>query len=154
MKIHASNRTIMLVESIDERSHAVVPQLNHSTVQTGEDPWSPRVEAASIKIDFASVSHSAGFLDPPVRNRRHPTSETSIASQRTPILSHGSTWSQTARHRRPRLRRTLSATLSLYRRSFPVPSGSTWVFSPPICIFLLVLRLHYAHTSLHAFVCG
>lgn len=44
----ACPRTIVLVESVDERAHAVVPQLDHTAVQRGQDPWTLGVEAQAL----------------------------------------------------------------------------------------------------------
>eukprot|EP00963_Diacronema_lutheri_P008926 scaffold776_cov347-Pavlova_lutheri.AAC.124 len=93
MKVDPPHRAIVLVESIDERSHAVVPQLDHSTVQACEDPWSPWMKAAANEIDFASVPWA--FQVGCCWNGRGRTSGTSVASLRTPSLSHDSTWSRT-----------------------------------------------------------
>ena len=38
----------MLVESIDQSTHTVIPELDHTTVQTGEDPWPFRVEGEAL----------------------------------------------------------------------------------------------------------
>ena len=48
VKVHASHGPVVLVESIDEGSHAVVPQLDHAAVQRGEDPWPLRVERQAL----------------------------------------------------------------------------------------------------------
>ena len=38
----------MLVEPIDQSTHTIIPELDHTTVQTGEDPWSLRVEGEAL----------------------------------------------------------------------------------------------------------
>ena len=48
VEAHAANRPVVLVESVDERSHAEVPELHDAAVQGCEDPWSTRVERESL----------------------------------------------------------------------------------------------------------
>lgn len=38
----------MLVKSIDQSTHTIIPELDHTTVQTGENPWSFRVEGQTL----------------------------------------------------------------------------------------------------------
>ena len=38
----------MLVETIDQGTHAIVPQLDHTAVQGREDPWALRVERQAL----------------------------------------------------------------------------------------------------------
>ena len=40
VKVDAANRSIMLLEPINQCSHAVVPQLDRGRMQGHEDPWS------------------------------------------------------------------------------------------------------------------
>lgn len=42
VEVNASDRTIMFFESIDECSHAVIPQLDSGGVKRDEDPWPGR----------------------------------------------------------------------------------------------------------------
>ena len=37
--------TFMLVKLVNECAHAVIPQLDHPAVQTGQNPWSFWMEA-------------------------------------------------------------------------------------------------------------
>lgn len=39
MKMDTPNRPIMFVKSINKSAHSVVPQLDHTTVKTRQDPW-------------------------------------------------------------------------------------------------------------------
>ena len=48
MKVNTTNRTFVLVEPIDQSTHTIIPELDHTTVQTGEDPWSLRVEGEAL----------------------------------------------------------------------------------------------------------
>ena len=42
--LHVTQLTIMFIVSVNECAHAVVPQLDDSIVQTGQDPWPRRME--------------------------------------------------------------------------------------------------------------
>ena len=44
VKVHPSDGSVVFVESIDQGSHAIVPQLDDAGVQRGEDPRPLRVE--------------------------------------------------------------------------------------------------------------
>lgn len=48
MKIHTSNRPLVLIKPINKRSHPVVPQLNHPAVQRGQYPWPLGMETESL----------------------------------------------------------------------------------------------------------
>ena len=48
VKMNTTNRTFVLVEPIDQSTHTIIPELDHTTVQTGEDPWSLRVEGEAL----------------------------------------------------------------------------------------------------------
>lgn len=48
VKMDATNRSLMLVKSIDQCTHAIIPELDHATVQTRENPWSLRVKAQTL----------------------------------------------------------------------------------------------------------
>lgn len=51
-------RTIVLVKSVDQRAHAVVPQLDHAAVQRRQDPWPLGVEAQPL--DAVGLQVQAG----------------------------------------------------------------------------------------------
>ena len=46
--MNAANGAFVLVEAINKRPHPIVPQLDDSAVETGEDPWPLRVETQSL----------------------------------------------------------------------------------------------------------
>lgn len=48
MEVHAAHGAVVLVEAVDKRAHAVVPELNHAAVQRRQDPWPPRVEGQAL----------------------------------------------------------------------------------------------------------
>lgn len=48
MEVNTPHGPIVLIESVDERAHPVVPQLNDTAVQAGENPWPPRVKAQPL----------------------------------------------------------------------------------------------------------
>ena len=48
VEVHAAHGTIVLVETIDEGPHAVVPQLDHTAVQRREDPWPLGVKGQAL----------------------------------------------------------------------------------------------------------
>lgn len=39
---------VVLVELVDQGSHAVVPKLDNAAVETGKDPWALGVEAQAL----------------------------------------------------------------------------------------------------------
>lgn len=39
VEVDATNRAIMLIETVEESAHAIVPELDHTTVQTRQYPW-------------------------------------------------------------------------------------------------------------------
>lgn len=41
-------RTIMLVETLEEGSHSVVPQLDRAIVKSSKDPWTLWVESNTL----------------------------------------------------------------------------------------------------------
>lgn len=48
MKVNTANGAIMLVKAVDESVHTVVPELDHATVKTGQDPWPFAMETQSL----------------------------------------------------------------------------------------------------------
>lgn len=48
MKVDAPDWSIVLIESVYERAHPVVPELNNAAVQAGENPWPARVKAQPL----------------------------------------------------------------------------------------------------------
>ena len=48
MEADTADGTVVFVEAIDQGTHAVVPQLDHTAVQGREDPWALRVEAQAL----------------------------------------------------------------------------------------------------------
>lgn len=41
----AAHRAVVLVESVDESAHSVIPELDHTAVKTRQDPWPLAVKA-------------------------------------------------------------------------------------------------------------
>lgn len=57
----------MLVETVDQSAHAVVPELDDATVQAGQDPWPPRVKAQAlhaITLGLELCQHCDSLADP------------------------------------------------------------------------------------------
>lgn len=48
MKMNTTDRSIVLVESINESAHAIIPELDHAAVETRQDPWPLAVEAQTF----------------------------------------------------------------------------------------------------------
>lgn len=48
MEVNAAHGPVVFIEPIDESSHAVVPQLDHTRMQRGEDPWALGVERQAL----------------------------------------------------------------------------------------------------------
>lgn len=48
MEMDAAHGTVVLIEPIDEGSHAVVPQLDHPAVKAGKNPWPLGVERQAL----------------------------------------------------------------------------------------------------------
>jgi len=46
--MNTTNRSFVFVESIDQSTHTIIPELDHATVQTRENPWSFRVKTQSL----------------------------------------------------------------------------------------------------------
>jgi hypothetical protein len=49
MEGHRSHRAIVFFESVDQRAHAVIPQLNCAGVERDQEPWSCRVESKALR---------------------------------------------------------------------------------------------------------
>ena len=39
MEVHAANRAVMLLKSVNQGPHAIVPELDRRRVEGNEDPW-------------------------------------------------------------------------------------------------------------------
>jgi hypothetical protein len=50
VEVNAAHGPVVLVEAVNEGTHAVVPELNHSRVQGRQDPWPLRVEAQPLHL--------------------------------------------------------------------------------------------------------
>ena len=48
VEVDSPHGPVVLVEPVDEGAHSVVPQLDHSTVEGGEDPWPLGVEGEAL----------------------------------------------------------------------------------------------------------
>jgi hypothetical protein len=65
VEIDTTNGAIVLLESVDQRSHAVVPELNGGRVKRHEDPWSLGVESDALgsgRLGLELGQHSRGGL--------------------------------------------------------------------------------------------
>ena len=81
MKMDTTDRTFVLVESIDQSAHTIIPELDHATVQTGEDPWAFGVEGEaldSVTLRLELRQHDIFFS-----RSRNGNSSTQTRSQRT-----------------------------------------------------------------------
>lgn len=48
VEVDAADGAVVLLEAVDERPHAVVPELDDTAVEAGEDPWTLGVEAQPL----------------------------------------------------------------------------------------------------------
>ncbi|KAG6408793.1 hypothetical protein SASPL_131816 [Salvia splendens] len=65
----AANGAVVLIESIDEGAHAVIPELDDAAVKTGEDPWALGVKAQafhSIALGLEFRQHFQPIVCPPM----------------------------------------------------------------------------------------
>jgi hypothetical protein len=79
VEVHAAHWSVVLVESVEECAHAVVPHLDDPAVEAGEDPWPARVEgealdAVALGLELgqhlgAALRRPAGPLNPPAGAR-------------------------------------------------------------------------------------
>ena len=63
----STNRAIVLVETVDQSAHAVVPELDDAAVQAGQDPWPSRVKAQTlhaITLGLELRQHCDSLADP------------------------------------------------------------------------------------------
>ena len=63
VKIDTSNRSVVLLESIDQRSHSIIPELNGGRVKRDEDPWPVQL---GISLQFAA-ERAKGIGELPLR---------------------------------------------------------------------------------------
>lgn len=52
MKVNSTDRAVVLLETVDEGSHAIVPKLDGRGMERDEDPWS--VAQVSVLEDCES----------------------------------------------------------------------------------------------------
>lgn len=57
VEMEGADGAVVLVEFVEESAHAVIPELDDAAVETGEDPWSLRVEAeafysVTLRLEF------------------------------------------------------------------------------------------------------
>lgn len=67
--MNAANGAIVLIESVDEGAHAVIPELDHAAVKTCEDPWTLAVKAQafhSIALRLEFRQHFRPIVSPPM----------------------------------------------------------------------------------------
>jgi hypothetical protein len=79
VEVYAAHGPVVLVESVEECAHAVVPHLDDPAVEAGEDPWPARVEgepldAVALGLELgqhlgAALRRPAGPLNPPAGER-------------------------------------------------------------------------------------
>lgn len=48
VELDTANRAVVLIESVDERSHAVIPQLDDARMKAGENPRAFRMEGEAL----------------------------------------------------------------------------------------------------------
>ena len=48
MKMHAAHGSVVLVEAVDESAHSIVPELNNTAVQAGQNPWPLGMERQTL----------------------------------------------------------------------------------------------------------
>lgn len=46
--MNTTYRAIVLVKTVDESAHSVIPELDHTAVETGQDPWPLAVKAQPL----------------------------------------------------------------------------------------------------------
>lgn len=66
--MNTANGAIMLVEPINESAHAIIPELDHATVETRQDPWPLAMETQtfhSITLRLKLRQHFIRFPCPP-----------------------------------------------------------------------------------------
>lgn len=56
VKVDASNRSVVFLESIDERAHSIVPKLNGGRMEGDENPW-PSWGASGQRLPTLLQSH-------------------------------------------------------------------------------------------------
>ena len=97
--MNAPHRPVMLIEPVDERAHAVIPQLNNPAVQAREDPWPPRVEAQplhpiALRLKLgqhcAGSSHLPNVPPPPPRSKHLQRNPKTLQHSHTSSLQHHS----------------------------------------------------------------
>ena len=69
MEMNAADGSVVLVESVDEGAHAVIPELDHTAVETCEDPWALGVKAQSfhsIALGLEFRQHFGPIVSPPM----------------------------------------------------------------------------------------
>eukprot|EP00657_Telonema_sp_P-1_P009164 TRINITY_DN3340_c0_g1_i2.p1 TRINITY_DN3340_c0_g1~~TRINITY_DN3340_c0_g1_i2.p1 ORF type:complete len:101 (+),score=6.73 TRINITY_DN3340_c0_g1_i2:184-486(+) len=62
VEVHAANRTVVALESLDESPHAEVPQLDGAAVKTRQEPSALRMETYaldSVAFGFEFSEHSS-----------------------------------------------------------------------------------------------
>jgi hypothetical protein len=71
VKVDAPDGPVVLVKAVEEGAHAVVPHLDDSAMEAGQDPWAARVEGEAL--DPVALGLELGeHLPPPVRGERSP----------------------------------------------------------------------------------
>jgi len=68
VKVDAPDGPVVLVEAVEEGAHAVVPHLDDSAMEAGQDPWAARVEGEAL--DPVALGLELGEHLPPPRSRR------------------------------------------------------------------------------------
>ena len=61
VKMNAADGTIVLVKFLDQRAHAVIPQLDDAVVQRSEDPWPLRVKREALNAGRFSLKFCQHF---------------------------------------------------------------------------------------------
>lgn len=79
MEMNTTNRSFVFVESIDQSTHTIIPELDHATVQTRENPWSFRVETQTL--NSVTLGLELGQHIHRLRNRNNSTKTRSTENE-------------------------------------------------------------------------
>lgn len=60
VKVYASDRTIMFLESVDQCTHAIVPQLDGRRMQRNENPWPDQCQSPNAEPNHQMLPHLFG----------------------------------------------------------------------------------------------
>jgi hypothetical protein len=69
VKVDAPDGPVVLVEAVEEGAHAVVPHLNDSAMEAGQDPWAARVEGEALDPVALGLELGEHLPPPPFEER-------------------------------------------------------------------------------------